>query len=98
MTYMDTLTGHWIENCIQPMGIFIPLTWTKTYHYLLFAWMIVMIRGFLRHDIRAIPYIGNHHLLHHKYPQWNYGEYWLDYTFGTLCPKKNEAIHGWLYV
>jgi sterol desaturase/sphingolipid hydroxylase (fatty acid hydroxylase superfamily) len=52
----------------------------------------------MRHDDRFTWLIGNHHLLHHKYPQYNYGEYWLDWLGGTLYPLREEAKQGWLYI
>ena len=54
------------------------------------------IRGFMRHDNRCIWLIGNHHILHHKYPNYNYGEYWIDSICGTLCPYKEE--YGLIYI
>ena len=59
--------------------------------------IILNIRGMLRHDYRFIWLVGNHHLLHHKYPQYNYGEYWLDYLFGTNL-NNNECISGLIYI
>ena len=37
----------------------------------------------MRHDRRFIFIVGNHHLLHHKYQKYNYGEYWIDMLCGT---------------
>jgi sterol desaturase/sphingolipid hydroxylase (fatty acid hydroxylase superfamily) len=45
------------------------------------------IRGMMRHDKRGTWLVGNHHLLHHQYPRYNYGEVWLDYLGGTLICK-----------
>jgi sterol desaturase/sphingolipid hydroxylase (fatty acid hydroxylase superfamily) len=52
----------------------------------------------MRHDERCIWLIGNHHILHHKYPQYNYGEYWLDKLFKTNYPKEDEYIKGLIYL
>ena len=52
----------------------------------------------MRHDDRFTWLIGNHHLLHHKYPQYNYGEYWLDWLGGTLYPLREEAKQGLIYI
>ena len=41
----------------------------------------------MRHDNRYVWIVGNHHILHHKYADCNYGEYWLDYIFATNCKK-----------
>jgi sterol desaturase/sphingolipid hydroxylase (fatty acid hydroxylase superfamily) len=53
----------------------------------------------LRHESNkyAVYIIGNHHLLHHKYPNYNYGEYWIDYICGTLYPNQIEYQRGLLY-
>jgi sterol desaturase/sphingolipid hydroxylase (fatty acid hydroxylase superfamily) len=51
----------------------------------------------MRHDDRLIWLIGNHHLLHHKYPLYNFGEYWLDSLMGTEYPNKYEYKYGLLY-
>jgi sterol desaturase/sphingolipid hydroxylase (fatty acid hydroxylase superfamily) len=51
----------------------------------------------MRHDDRFSWLIGNHHILHHKYPKYNFGEYWIDKMFGTLYPNKSEYIYGELY-
>jgi sterol desaturase/sphingolipid hydroxylase (fatty acid hydroxylase superfamily) len=37
----------------------------------------------MRHDDRCSFIIGNHHLIHHQYPNYNYGEYWIDYLCKT---------------
>ena len=60
---------------------------------------ILNIRGMLRHESNkyAVYIIGNHHLLHHKYPNYNYGEYWIDYICGTLYPNQIEYQRGLLY-
>ena len=52
----------------------------------------------LRHDKRFIWLIGNHHILHHKYPRYNFGEYWLDKLFRTNYPNKNEYEYGLIYM
>jgi hypothetical protein len=54
----------------------------------------VTIRGKLRQNNRFVWLVGNHHLLHHKYPHYNFGEIWLDELFDTDYPEKNEYIYG----
>ena len=57
----------------------------KLYIYqLLYAIVFINVRGILMHDNQFIYLVGDHHLIHHKYYKCNYGEYWLDYLFGTL--------------
>jgi sterol desaturase/sphingolipid hydroxylase (fatty acid hydroxylase superfamily) len=51
----------------------------------------------LRHDNRFSWLIGNHHLLHHKYVKYNFGEYWIDCLCGTNYPNQNEYIYGKIY-
>jgi hypothetical protein len=52
----------------------------------------------MRHDERFVWLIGNHHLLHHRFPHYNFGEYWLDQLGGTLYPDRKEAVSGILYM
>jgi len=98
-TIWDSYEGHWVENIIQGWGTFFPFV---LYSYSLIDIGIILlfinVRGMMRHDERFIWLIGNHHLLHHRYPRYNYGEYWLDRLFATLYPKREEAISGLLYM
>ena len=97
--YKDTYVGHFVESPLQGMGVAIPLLFIKfNLHIFLCSLLIINIRGMLRHDVRSIWLIGNHHILHHKYPQCNYGEYWLDTLFGTCCPNRNEYVFGMVYM
>jgi lathosterol oxidase len=90
LNFKDTYVGHFIEGPFQGMGILLPLLFIKFKVYLFFySLLIINIRGMLRHDHRFIWLIGNHHLLHHKYPKYNFGEYWLDKLFGTCS---NEHV------
>jgi len=59
--------------------------------------LFVNLRGMLKHDNRCIWLIG-YYILHHKYPNYNYGEYWLDYIFKTNYAKNNEYIKGIIYM
>jgi len=52
----------------------------------------------LRHDNRFIWLIGNHHILHHKHPKYNFGEYWLDKLFQTDYPNLDEYEFGMIYI
>ena len=98
MIFKDTYVAHILEGPFQGLGMFFPLFFTKFYMYsFLWSLLLVNIRGMLRHDNRFTWLIGNHHILHHKYPQYNYGEYWLDKLFGTICPNKEEYIYGIIY-
>jgi sterol desaturase/sphingolipid hydroxylase (fatty acid hydroxylase superfamily) len=95
LTFLDAYHGDLIELPIQTAGIFLPyLVVQVSIEPLLFTYIYVAIRGFMKHEPRLCWLIGNHHLLHHKYPKYNFGEYWLDYCFGTTCPHKREYIYG----
>jgi sterol desaturase/sphingolipid hydroxylase (fatty acid hydroxylase superfamily) len=90
---MDTYLGHWLESPFQGIGTFVPYlfytyTWQETVGILVF----LNIRGMMRHDSRCIFIIGDHHLLHHRYPKYNYGEPWIDYLCGTMKPIENSPI------
>ena len=98
MTAPDTYVGHVLEGPVQGIGILFPFVFISANPYpLLVSLFLVNIRGMLRHDHRFIWLIGNHHILHHKYPNYNYGEYWLDTCFGTKCPKNGEYQRGIIY-
>lgn len=98
-TFLDTYEGHWFESPFQGLGALVPFYW---YSYNLTAIAVILLflnaRGMMRHDPRFIWLIGNHHLLHHRHPQFNYGEYWLDRLGGTLYPNRLEAKSGLLYL
>jgi sterol desaturase/sphingolipid hydroxylase (fatty acid hydroxylase superfamily) len=84
LTYKTTLSSHTIENMLQPLGIVVPICFI---HFrvmdLLLACIFIGLRGLMRHDFRFVWLVGNHHLLHHKYQNVNFGDYYLDYLFGT---------------
>ena len=98
MTYKDTYVGHYLESVIQGLGIMIPLLWVTINWSFMLALLFVNIRGMMRHDIRCIWLIGNHHILHHRYPKYNFGEYWLDRLWGTQYPNKLEYKVGLIYL
>jgi sterol desaturase/sphingolipid hydroxylase (fatty acid hydroxylase superfamily) len=89
--------AHNIENIVQPIGILVPCFYYFSFSELLIAFCIITIRGLMRHDNRFSWITGNHHLLHHKYISYNFGEYWIDCSFGTAYPNKSEYIFGVLY-
>jgi len=96
--FLDTYKSHYIENIIQPIGILFPFIIVKfSLLEVLIAVVFICIRGIMRHDHRCSWLIGNHHILHHKYANNNYGEYWIDKLCGTQYPNSNEYIYGYLY-
>ena len=85
LTGNDAFAGHIIEYPIQTAGIFIPNIFVEfNFQAVLFIYILVTIRTYLHHDHRFTWLLGNHHLLHHKHPKYNFGEYWVDSIFGTL--------------
>jgi sterol desaturase/sphingolipid hydroxylase (fatty acid hydroxylase superfamily) len=86
-TFLDTYHGHWFESVFQGIGFFTPLLFFDPC-WLSFglALLYVNVKGMLRHDKRGSWITGDHHLLHHQYPNYNYGEVWLDQLCGTRRP------------
>jgi sterol desaturase/sphingolipid hydroxylase (fatty acid hydroxylase superfamily) len=82
--FLDTYEGHWLEGPFQGAGMLVPFT---VYNYSALDLLLILVflnaRGMLRHDPRGIFLVGNHHLIHHKHPNYNYGEQWLDFLGGT---------------
>ena len=95
--FLDAYTGHWFESPFQSIGTVVPMFF-MTYSLYDIAWILLFLnaRGMMRHDDRFTWLLGNHHLLHHLYPNYNYGEYWLDWLGGTLYPHREEAKSGLL--
>jgi sterol desaturase/sphingolipid hydroxylase (fatty acid hydroxylase superfamily) len=98
LVYTDTNVGHYIENFVEPLGIFIPF-FVIDCSLMAFLCAVIgtHIRGQMRHDNRCSWLVGNHHILHHKYRRYNYGEYWIDTLCGTVYPKNEEYIYGCIY-
>jgi lathosterol oxidase len=96
--FMDTYTGHPLEGPFQSLGYLLPLAF-YSFHApaAIAAFLFVNVRGLARHDDRTIWLIGNHHLLHHQYPRTNFGEYWLDWLFGTGSRDPAKIQRGLIY-
>jgi sterol desaturase/sphingolipid hydroxylase (fatty acid hydroxylase superfamily) len=94
-TAWDTYLSQWMEGPFQGAGAIVPAIW---FSYSLMDILIVLaflnVRGMLRHDDRFSWLLGNHHVLHHRYPTYNFGERWLDYLGGTQFPRKEECVKG----
>ena len=98
INYLDAADGHLVEHIVQGSGAFFlyPVyTYTFTDTFILLAFL--NIRGMMRHDKRFIFLIGNHHILHHKNQNYNFGEYWIDSICGTLYPNKEYYKRGLIY-
>lgn len=93
MTYIS----HFVESPIQCMGVIVSFFISPNTYTLFYALLFINFRGLLRNDHRFTWLVGNHHLLHHKYPYFNFGEYWLDTLFGTKYPNENEYVYGIIY-
>jgi sterol desaturase/sphingolipid hydroxylase (fatty acid hydroxylase superfamily) len=87
--FNDYYLIHILEIPIQSIGLLVPIYFYKLHILQLFyALLFINIRGLLEHDERMIFLVGNHHLIHHKIPKYNFGAYWLDYIFGTLYENR----------
>ena len=96
--WIDTYKGHMLESIVQGVGLFLPcLIWQYALPDILIPLLFVNIRGMMRHDDRFSWLIGNHHLLHHRYPTYNFGEFWLDKIGGTKYPNMSAYRYGLLY-
>jgi sterol desaturase/sphingolipid hydroxylase (fatty acid hydroxylase superfamily) len=97
--FLDTYTGHTMEGPIQSLGAIVPFLFLSYSVYDIAAIILLLnIRGMMRHDARCIPLIGNHHLLHHEHPAYNFGEYWIDSLCGTRYPDDSVYKRGYLYL
>ena len=87
--YYDYYNIHILEVPFTSIGLIFAIYLYKLYIYqLLYAIVFINVRGILIHDNQFIYLVGDHHLIHHKYYKCNYGEYWLDYIFGTVYKKR----------
>jgi sterol desaturase/sphingolipid hydroxylase (fatty acid hydroxylase superfamily) len=88
-TFLDTYVGHSFEGPFQSIGMFVPYcffqyTTTETIIILI----VLNLRGMAQHDKRGAFLVGNHHMLHHKYSNYNYGQYWIDALCQTAIVKR----------
>ena len=97
--FLDTYLGHSLEGPFQSLGSLLPFFFMSyTFLDILVILSFLNVRGMMRHDDRMVFLIGNHHLLHHLHPNYNFGEYWIDSLFHTLYPIKEERIAGLIYI
>lgn len=94
-TIWDTNHAHWSEGLIQSSGILFPfLMYSPNWLDFALACIFTNTRGYMRHDIRTAWLIGNHHLLHHEFGNVNYGDYYMDWIFGTLDIRRDKRVNG----
>ena len=87
-TFIDTYDASHVENVLQGIGMFFPyvvLRYTVLDTVLILC--ILNVRGVLRHDEQGVALVGDHHLVHHREPSYNFGEPWID----TLCGTSRAA-------
>lgn len=87
-TFLDTYVGHSLEGPFQGVGMFVPylfLQYTTTETIIILV--LLNVRGMAQHDKRGVFLVGNHHMLHHKYSNCNYGQYWID----ALCQTARKV-------
>jgi lathosterol oxidase len=93
LQYSNYLQIHYLEYLLSNIGLYIALYLYGLYIYqFLITICFINVRGLMEHDERFIFIVGNHHLQHHCYIFCNYGEYWIDYVFGTVY--KNKIINN----
>ena len=98
----DTYLASPIETIFQGVGVFFPSLYLQITNpvdldFLIITLFLINIRGMMAHDHRFVWLIGNHHLLHHKYNNCNYGQFYIDYMLGTCHPRKEEYRYGLIY-
>ena len=91
ITLRDAYKGELVEFPLETAGVIVPLFFKKEADYAIFfvAFIFIVVRNLLQHDKRFAKIVGSHHLLHHTYPNYNFGEPWLDRVFSTTYYKKN---------
>ena len=84
LNYNDTYYASSFESIFQSFGGIFPIFIFNLglYEFLLHL-AFYNIRGMIRHDVRLIKYFGNHHIMHHYYPNKNFSSFYIDYVFGT---------------
>jgi lathosterol oxidase len=98
-TYEDTYLAHSVETVFQGVGFMFPaVVYSYGLQDIILVLLFLNIRGMMAHDPRFVFLVGNHHLLHHKYGNCNYGQYWIDCLGGTRHPRKEDYVYGLIYV
>ena len=97
LTFLDAYVAHWLEIPLECVGLVVSYIVTEyTTYELLWALVIINGRTILKHEPNTVWLVGNHHLLHHKYPNYNFGECWIDSLCNTKYPNEKEYIYGYI--
>lgn len=84
LNYLDAHEEHWVESAAKPVGLLIPCFFGQASMASLgVSAVFVYVRSLTQHDSRFVWLVGDHHLLHHKHPKYNFGEEWVDWVFRT---------------
>jgi len=84
LDYSDAHKEHWVESFAKPVGLLIPCVFGQaSAASLTTSAVFVYVRSMMHHDYRFVWLTGQHHLLHHRFPKYNFGEEWVDFLFGT---------------
>ena len=84
-----TVASIW-EHAIQPLGFVVPCLFSiYDPEAIIITIGLLTIRGGMRHDKRCVCFVGDHHLAHHQFQRYNFGEYWLDWALGTNLNRQN---------
>ena len=87
--FMDTYVADHVETIFQGLGTFMPiLFYTPKLYEVAIVLCFLNIRGMCQHDDRTSWITSDHHLIHHRNPNYNFGQYWIDWTVGTAYPRK----------
>ena len=87
--FLDTYYDHWLETPIQASGFLLPLIVLNFDPVQSTCALVVLnARGMLMHDPRGSFITGDHHLIHHRLSNCNYGQYWIDYLMNTHYKPK----------
>lgn len=89
LDYFDAHKEHWLESAMKPVGLLIPcFVGQASATSLGTTAVFIYVRTMAQHDYRFVWLVGKHHLLHHRYPKYNFGEEWVDSLFRTrYCPE-----------
>jgi sterol desaturase/sphingolipid hydroxylase (fatty acid hydroxylase superfamily) len=87
LTFHDAGIAHWSEQLLENVGVFLPVLvypWNKETPWILWcSFTFIYLRHLVEHEPQLSAWFGEHHILHHKHPRYNYGAFWIDWLYGT---------------